>query len=67
METDEEPSVPDDDLEIIDDDEVPLANAPSDNASQGGPSAMPFVLGGAGLAVLIALAILLIVKKRKTA
>lgn len=66
-ETEEEPSVPDDELEIIDDEEVPLANAPSDNASQGGPSAMPFVLGGVGLAVLIALAILLIVKKRKTA
>ena len=69
-ETGEEPTVPGEDVtgeEIIEEDEVPLANAPGDGASEGKTSVMPFVGGGVGLAAIIAIVIALINKKRKTA
>ena len=65
-ETEDEATAQSEEVEIIDEDEVPLANMPADGASNG-PSAMPFVAGGIGLLAIIALAIFFIVKKRRTA
>ena len=69
-ETDEEPVASEGDVvdeEIIDEEEVPLANAPADGASESAPSVMPIVGGGIALIAIIAIAIVIINKKRKTA
>lgn len=65
-EVEEETTAPTEEVEIIEDDEVPLGNQPTGEGSNGSPSATPFVVGGAGLAAVIAVAFFFI-KKRRTA
>lgn len=66
-EPEDDASVPSEETEIIEEDDVPLADKPVDAASEDTTSAMPFVFGGIGLIVIIILAVLFIIKKRRTA
>ena len=63
----EQTTAPTTEVEIIEDDEVPLANKPGDGTPDGTPSVMPFVGGGIGLLALIVLVILFVDKKRRNA
>lgn len=66
IEESEESSAPGEEVEIIEEDEVPLADKPLDAAEENS-SAAPYVIGGIGLLAIIVLAVLFIVKKRRTA